>query len=134
MVPCHASPNASPHANFKLTSFLHPTTPDHLPLSPSLSIFKMAFRQIQASNAEVETYIKRLSSYSLAFENCAARLRKTRTPEQIKVVHNRALAEWQDKANGFPSQYVPKAGTPEWHAMWKKLNNIFTSTPKTDRE
>lgn len=94
----------------------------------------MAFRQIQASNAEVETYIKRLSSYSLAFENCAARLRKTRTPEQIKVVHNRALAEWQDKANGFPSQYVPKAGTPEWHAMWKKLNNIFTSTPKTDRE
>lgn len=83
---------------------------------------------------EEEVYIERLVSYSLAFEKSAARLRQTCSPERIEVVHNRARAEWEDKANRYPSQCIPETRSTEWYTMWRKLQTILTSNPKSDRE
>lgn len=92
------------------------------------------YRSRQHFNAEEEVYIERMSSYSLAFEKSSAQLRQTRTREQIKVVHNRARAEWEDEANGSPSRYIPEVGSTASRAMWDKLNTIITSNSTSDRE
>lgn len=91
-------------------------------------------RSRRGFNDEEEAFIERISNYSFAFETSAARLRQTCSPDQLKFAHSRAQAEWDNRANGYPGQFLPKVGTPEWHTMWNTLNAVITSTPRSDKE